>query len=184
MLAILRMRVILHGSLLCWTAWWDCFGGQIWPPSSAQPCNRPLPSFKNPHFQNEARCTTFLVKMSFICMRMKNDFHIKGWAPTLVLKQRPGGTRKWPIVNERGVSVPKHAHSAIRLSTDPVSRAKWVVVDCKPIWKSFFILMQIKLIFTRKVVHLASFWKWGFMELGSGLLAISEFPRASEPFNG
>ena len=35
--------------------------------------------------------------MSFICMRMKNDFHVKGWAPTLVLKQRPGGTRKWPI---------------------------------------------------------------------------------------
>ena len=40
--------------------------------------NRPLPSSKNPHFQNEARCTTFLVKMSFICMRMKNDFPIKG----------------------------------------------------------------------------------------------------------
>ena len=38
------------------------------------------------------------------------------------------------------------------------------------IWKSFFILMQIKLIFTRKVEHLASFWKWGFLELGSGLL--------------
>ena len=60
--------------------------------------NRPLPSSKNPHFQNEARCTTFLVKMSFICMRMKNDFHIKGWAPALVLKQRPGGTQKWPII--------------------------------------------------------------------------------------
>ena len=40
--------------------------------------NRPLPSSKNPHFQNEARYTTFLVKMTFICMRMKNDFHIKG----------------------------------------------------------------------------------------------------------
>ena len=39
------------------------------------------------------------------------------------------------------------------------------------IWKSFFILMQIKLIFTRKVVHLALFWKWGFLELGSGLLS-------------
>ena len=38
------------------------------------------------------------------------------------------------------------------------------------IWKSFFILTQIKLIFTRKVVHLDSFWKWGFLELGSGLL--------------
>ena len=30
----------------------------------------------------------------------------------------------------------------------------------------FFILMQIKLIFTWKVVHLVSFWKWGFLELG------------------
>ena len=60
--------------------------------------NRPLPSSKNPHFQNEARCPTFLVKMSFLCMWMKNDSHIKGWAPpTLVFKQRAGGTRKWPI---------------------------------------------------------------------------------------
>ena len=40
--------------------------------------NRPRPSSKNPHFENEAKCTTFLVKMSFICMRMKNHFHIKG----------------------------------------------------------------------------------------------------------
>ena len=61
--------------------------------------NRPLLGSKNSHFQNEARCTTFLVKMSFICMRMKNDFHIKGWAPTLILKLKPGGTRKWPIDN-------------------------------------------------------------------------------------
>ena len=30
--------------------------------------------------------------MSFICMRMKNIFHIKGWALNLVLIQRPGGT--------------------------------------------------------------------------------------------
>ena len=38
------------------------------------------------------------------------------------------------------------------------------------IWKWFFILMQIKLIFTRKVVLSVSLWKWGFLELGSGLL--------------
>ena len=38
------------------------------------------------------------------------------------------------------------------------------------IWKWFFILMQIKLIFTRKIVDLASYWKSGFLELGSGLL--------------
>ena len=63
--------------------------------------NRPLPSSKNPHFQNEAKCTTFLVKMSFICMRMKNHFHIKGWALNLVLIQRTRGTRKLPIVLPR-----------------------------------------------------------------------------------
>ena len=59
--------------------------------------NRPLPRSKNPHFQNEAKCTTFLVEMSFICMRMKNHFHFKDWVPSLVLIQRPGGTQKWPI---------------------------------------------------------------------------------------
>ena len=36
--------------------------------------NKPLPSSKNPHFQIEAKCTTFLVKMSFICTRMKIIF--------------------------------------------------------------------------------------------------------------
>ena len=40
-------------------------------------------------------------------------------------------------------------------------------VSAQPLkWKSFFI----KLIFTRKLVHLASFWKWRFLEQGSGLL--------------
>ena len=49
-----------------------------------------------------------------------------------------------------------------RLSAQPLMwkfRVKW-----------FFILMQIKLIFTRKVEHVASFWKRGFLELGSGLV--------------
>ena len=49
--------------------------------------------------------------MSFIYMRMKNDFHIKGWAPTLVLKQRPRGTRKWPIPSEVRYADGKHSGS-------------------------------------------------------------------------
>ena len=32
-----------------------------------------------------------------------------------------------------------------------------------------FYSQQIKIIFTRKVQHLASFWKWEFLELGNGL---------------
>ena len=35
--------------------------------------------------------------MSFICVRMKNYFQVKGWALNLVLIQRPGGTLKWLI---------------------------------------------------------------------------------------
>ena len=47
-------------------------------------------------------------------------------------------------------------------------------LSAKPlIWKRFFILMQIKLIFTRKVLHQASFWKWKNLELGNGLITKS-----------
>ena len=38
----------------------------------------------------EAKYTTFLMEMSFICIRMKNHFDIKGWALNLILMQRPG----------------------------------------------------------------------------------------------
>ena len=58
---------------------------------------RPFPSSKNLHFQNEVKCTTFLVKMSFICIRIKNHFHIKGWALHHFLIQKPRETWKWLI---------------------------------------------------------------------------------------
>ena len=35
--------------------------------------------------------------MSFICMRIKNQFHINGFALSLALKQRLGATRRWPV---------------------------------------------------------------------------------------
>ena len=38
------------------------------------------------------------------------------------------------------------------------------------IWTWVFILLQTKLIFTTKVWHLASLWKWEVLELGNGLL--------------
>ena len=46
--------------------------------------------------------------------------------------------------------VPKNLTFKTRLSAKPL------------IWKWFSIIMQIKLIFTTKVSHLASFWKWDF----------------------
>ena len=104
--------------------------------------NRPLPSSNNPHFQNEARCTTFLVKMSFICMRMKNDFHIKGWAPTLVLKQKPGvgnGLFWIHLTNQNSKQVhaagPKGGKtfwsiSETQLLSDPINQSKLKAGAC------------------------------------------------------
>ena len=51
-------------------------------------------SSKISHFQNEAKCKTFLRKMSFMCRRIKRHVHINGFAPSLALKQRLGATRK------------------------------------------------------------------------------------------
>ena len=59
--------------------------------------NTPFPSSIKSHFQNEAKCETFVVKMSFICIIIKNHFHINGFALSLALKVRFFGTRKWPI---------------------------------------------------------------------------------------
>ena len=44
-------------------------------------------------FKMRPSAQPFLLKLSFISMRMKNHFHTKGWALNLVLIQRPEGTR-------------------------------------------------------------------------------------------
>ena len=46
--------------------------------------NRPIPSSKNPYFQTEAKCTTFLLKMRIL----------RSMAEHLTSSE---GTRKWPI---------------------------------------------------------------------------------------
>ena len=102
-------------------------------------------SSKNSHFQNEARCTTFLVKMSFICMRMKNDFHIKGWAPTLVLKQRPGGTRKWPIHRYVWFCIysrtkPAKGHLSAKVAFFRRTKNPYIDSCLKPLYNGLFLL--------------------------------------------
>jgi len=77
---------------------WGAEGGQkkgIEAETAA--ANKPFPSSKKFHFQNEAKCEIFVVKMSFICIIIKNHFHINGFALSLALKVRFFGTRKWPI---------------------------------------------------------------------------------------
>ena len=43
------------------------------------------PTFK---IKAETECKTFLMKMSFICMRIENHFHINSFALRLAKKQR------------------------------------------------------------------------------------------------
>ena len=57
--------------------------------------NRPLPSSKNPHFQDEARCTTFLVKMSF-AWEWKMIFLSKAEQLPSFWDRGPGDLGKWP----------------------------------------------------------------------------------------
>ena len=70
------------------------FVSGTWIPDS----NRPLQSSPGPLFQNEGRCSAFDMEIIFHSHANKTHFHKKGCAPSLILKVRVGGTRKWPIV--------------------------------------------------------------------------------------
>ena len=63
----------------------------------ANQINRPFPSFPGPLFQNESRCSAFDMEIIFHSHANKTHFHKKGCAPSLILKVRVFGTRKWPI---------------------------------------------------------------------------------------
>ena len=54
------------------------------------------------------------------------------------------------------------------------SEVKWEAIDVKMI----FTLKQISLIFTRKVLHWASFWKWEFLKLGNSLCSVGSLKAA------
>ena len=59
------------------------------------------------------------------------------------------------LIKVAGNTRPSVINRPFPSSPGPLFKAR---VSGQPlIWKSFFILMQIKFIFTRKVVHLASF---------------------------
>ena len=59
--------------------------------------NKPLPSSLGPLFQNEGRCSAFNVGIIFHSYANNTHFHKKCCAPSLILKVRVFGTRKWPV---------------------------------------------------------------------------------------
>ena len=75
-----------------------------------------------------------------------------------------------------------------RISVHTITDSIQVGTKSHPVWREhnlsaqliirkwYFILMQIKHIFTRKFSHLASFWKWEFLEHGNGLYVTCTSP--------
>ena len=47
----------------------------------------------------------FIWKLVFICMWMKTNFQMKGWAPGLALKKRPKVIQKWPIGDSKNKEI-------------------------------------------------------------------------------
>ena len=75
-----------------------------------------------------------------------------------------------------------------RISVHTITHSVHVSTKSHPVWyednlsaqliirKWVFILMQIKLVFSRKFLHVASFWKWEFLEHGNGLYVTCTSP--------
>ena len=92
-------------------------------------------------------------------MRLKDDFHIKDWALNLVLKQRPAGTRKWPIVITPGIESPLFRYSFVPCRSNE-SKAY-------PLTMSFltYILSWPRLLRKKTSVELVDGrWLWRLME--------------------
>ena len=63
--------------------------------------NSPFPSCCEPHYESEAKCKTFHMKISFVCIWMKTNFHNKNFALSLAFIMRFKATRKWSISSTR-----------------------------------------------------------------------------------
>ena len=80
----------------------------------------PFPSSPGPLFQNEVKCSAFDIEIIFHSPANKTHLHKKSCAPSLILKVRVFGTRKWPII-----------HEAFRLSpSNWLKFIAWFVIPC------------------------------------------------------
>ena len=65
------------------------------------PINSPFPSCCEPHYESEAKCKVFIMKMSFHSFANKTNFHMKSFALFLAFIERVTATRKCPIFETR-----------------------------------------------------------------------------------
>ena len=78
------------------------FGGAYtWRGLFSEFYGRLFQSSPGPLFQNEGRCSAFDLEIIFYSHANKTHFHKKGCAPSLILKVRVFGVRKWPILGSK-----------------------------------------------------------------------------------
>ena len=95
--------------------------------------NRPFPSSPGPLFQNDGRCAAFDMEINSYSHANKTHFHKKGCAPSLILKVRVFGTRKWPIDTSSRLEI----HIAFQI---PKSMSESSVGGCCVAIVSLFLL--------------------------------------------
>ena len=70
--------------------------------------NRPFPSCFEPHYESEAKCKVFVMKISFHSYANKTNFYTKSFALSLAFIVRLTATRKWPIVSVQSGDIPQN----------------------------------------------------------------------------
>ena len=63
-------------------------------------------SSKNSHFQNKFKCKTVLVNMSFICLQVRNQYHVNNFVPTILdrikwCSKAPPASQGWSCVRAK-----------------------------------------------------------------------------------
>ena len=97
-----------------------------WKEKWERRCQRPFPSSKNSHFQNEAKRKTSLVKKGIICMRIKDNFHIK-LARKRLFQYLPSLSINWKIW--------KNYHHSYQGYND-------IAVDIATKWRRYLFYLQ------------------------------------------
>ena len=64
-----------------------------------------FPSCFEPHYEREAKCKFFILKISFHSHANKTNFHMKSFALNLAFIMRFAAARKWPIHHTINVHV-------------------------------------------------------------------------------
>ena len=60
--------------------------------------NKPFPSCFELHYESEAKCKVFVIKISFHSNVNKTNFHMKSFALSLASIMRFTATRKWSVL--------------------------------------------------------------------------------------